>query len=133
VIVLDASAAVEWLLGRPAAPEVAAHLADPDTIINAPSTLGVEVASAMRGLVRGGYADPERGRQAISDLSDADIVLHDPSPLLQRAWQVRDNLSIYDGVYVALAEVLDATLVTGDARVARAPGVTAAVDVIAVR
>lgn len=73
---------------------------------------------------------PSRGETAIADLSATDTTLHDPTPLLPRAWELRANLSAYDAVYVALAEALGATLVTGDARIAGAPGVMAAVDVV---
>ena len=130
MIVLDASAAVEWLLARPDAPAVATRINDPDVALHAPSLLGVEVAAALRGLVRGGHASPERAVTALEDLAAAGIALHDPSPLLPRAWELRDNLTPYDAVYVALAEVLDATLVTADARIARAPGLHAPVDVV---
>ena len=130
MIVLDSSAAVEWLLGRAAASVVAGHLGNPDTSVHAPSLLGVEVASALRRLVLGGHMPPSRGETAIADLSATDTTLHDPTPLLPRAWELRANLSAYDAVYVALAEALEATLVTGDARIAGAPGVMAAVDVV---
>lgn len=132
MIVLDSSAAVEWLLGRPAAPGIAERFRDPEVAIHAPSLLGVEVASALRGLVLGGHMSPDRGALALADLEAADITMHDPTPLLPRAWTLRANLSSYDAVYVALAEVLGATLITGDARIARAPGVAAPVDVIRV-
>lgn len=129
MIVLDASAAVEWLLGRSAAATIAARMTDPDCAVHAQSTLNVEVASAMRGLVRGGHASAERGLAAITDLAASDIVLHDPVPLLPRAWQLRHNLTMYDALYVALAELLDAALVTTDARIARASGIRAKVEV----
>lgn len=130
MIVLDASAAVEWLLVRGSARDVAERFRDPDITVHAPSFLGIEVASALRGLVRGRHASAERAARALADLADADIALHDPSPLLPRVWQLRDNLSAYDAAYVALAETLGASLVTMDARIARAPGLRTTVDVI---
>ena len=130
MIVLDASAAVEWLLVRPGAPAVAGRLRDPETTAHAPSLLGVEVTAALRGLVLGGHATPERASLAMSDLASADITLHDPTPLLPRAWELRGNLTPYDAVYVALAEALAARLVTADARIARAPELGATVDVV---
>lgn len=130
MIVLDASAAVEWLLVRDAADAVAARFADPDVSVHAPSLLGVEVAAALRGLVLARHTTPDRASLALNDLTSGDISLHDPTPVLGRAWQLRDNLTIYDAVYVALAETLDATLVTTDARIAAAPGVRATVDVV---
>ena len=128
---LDASAAVEWLLVRAGAPSVADHLRDPDVQVHAPSLLGVEVTAALRGLVLGGHASPERATLALSDLASADIAQHDPSPLLPRAWELRGDLTPYDAVYVAIAEVLEASLVTADARIAGAPGLRARIDVIA--
>lgn len=130
MIVLDASAAVEWLLVRDGAEAVADRLRDPEVTVQAPSLLGVEVTAALRGLVLGGHASPERASLALSDLASADITLHDPTPLLPRAWELRSNLTPYDAVYVALAEVLDASLVTADAHIARAPGLRATIDVI---
>lgn len=130
MIVLDASACVEWLLARGAAAEVADRFRDPDVAVHAPSLLGVEVAAALRGLVLAGHATAVRASSALSDLVAADIAPHDPTPLLPRAWELRDNLRSYDAVYVALAEVLQATLVTTDARIARAPGLRTAVDVV---
>lgn len=131
MIVLDASAAVEWLLARDAAAEVAARFTDPDVTVHAPSLLGVEVTAALRGLVQGEHTTAKRASIALSDLASADITLHDPTPLLPRAWDLRNNLTPYDAVYVALAEVLDATLVTTDARIARAPGARADIDLVA--
>ncbi len=131
MIVLDASAAVEWLLVRESATAVAARFSDPDVTVHAPSFLGVEVAAALRGLVQGRHATPERATTALTDLATADIALHDPSPLLPRIWDLRENLTPYDAAYVALAEVLGATVVTTDARIARAPGVASTVDVVA--
>lgn len=78
----------------------------------------------------GGHARVDRAATALKDLATADITLHDPTPLLPRAWDLRNNLTPYDAVYVALSEVLDATLLTMDARIARAPGLRTAVDVV---
>jgi predicted nucleic acid-binding protein len=133
VIVLDASAAVEWLLARDASAAVADRFRDPDVTVHAPSLLGVEVAAALRGLVLAQHMTPERASVALTDLQSSDITLHDPTPLLTRAWELRSNLTPYDAVYVALAEVLDAVLVTTDARIASAPGLRAEVDVVTAR
>lgn len=130
MIVLDTSAAVEWLLGRQAAEAVADRFRNPTVTVQAPSLLGVEVAAALRGLVLGKHTTTERAAIALSDLMSVDIALHDPTPLLPRAWELRNNLTPYDAVYVALAEALGATLVTTDARIARAPGLRATIDVV---
>lgn len=115
---------------RTAAASVADRFRDPDVTVHAPSLLGVEVAAALRGLVLGRHTTPERASIALTDLVSADVTSHDPTPLLARAWELRSNLTPYDAVYVALAEVLDATLVTADARIARAPGLRARIDVV---
>ena len=131
MIVLDASAAVEWLLGRAGADGVRRHLEDADTTVHAPAILGVEVASALRGLVLGGGVEAVRGREALEDLADLGVETYDPTPLLLRVWQLRSNVSAYDATYLALAEVLGAVLVTADARLARVPGSRAEVEVVA--
>lgn len=130
MIVLDASAAIEWLLVRGSGAAVADRFRDPEVAVHAPSLLGVEVAAALRGLVLGRHTTPDRAAAALSDLTSSDITLHDPTPLLRRAWDLRNSLTPYDAVYVALAEVLDATLVTTDARIARAQGLRTEVDVV---
>ncbi|HLS15109.1 MAG TPA: type II toxin-antitoxin system VapC family toxin [Beutenbergiaceae bacterium] len=129
---LDASAAVEWLLGRPGAQHVAERITAAEVSIHAPSFLGVEVAQALRRLIAGGHMSDDRGQIAISDLTATGVALHDPDVLLNRIWDLRNNLSAYDAAYVALAEVLGATLLTADARISRAPGTNATVEVITI-
>lgn len=130
MIVLDASAAIEWLLVRDLGAAVTTRFKNPDVAVHAPSLIGIEVTAALRGLVLGGHTRPERASLALADLTASDISLHDPTPLLPRAWEMRENLTVYDAVSVALAEVLDATLVTADARIAKAPGLRAEIDVV---
>lgn len=131
MIVLDASAAVEWLLVRDGAAAVADRFRDLDVTVHAPSLIGVEVTAALRDLVIGRHMSAARASAALGDLTSADIALHDPTPLLARAWELRANLTPYDAVYVALAEALGASLVTTDARLARAPGLHVEIDVVA--
>ncbi len=88
MIVLDASAAVEWLLGLPRAEAVAGRLAAASTI-HAPQLLGVEVAAVARRHVTAGELDPERGAQALTDLVDLDVALHPHEPLLTMVWRLR--------------------------------------------
>ena len=130
MIVLDSSAAVEWLLGRAGASDVIQHIGAPETSIHAPSILPVEVMSAVRGLVLGGHATSRRGLEVVEDLESVGVSYHEPAPLLARAWELRSHLSTYDATYVALAEVLGAVLVTADRRISRAPGVQARVAVV---
>jgi predicted nucleic acid-binding protein len=125
VIVLDSSAAADWLVGhRPQGEWVAQTL--PDRLdLHAPHVLDVEVASAMRRLVWIGDVSVTEAERALEDLSDLRIVRHAHLPLLERMWHLRDNLTAPDAAFVALAEALDAPLVTTDGALARTPGHTA--------
>ncbi|MGV1008352.1 MAG: type II toxin-antitoxin system VapC family toxin [Dermatophilaceae bacterium] len=93
----------------------------------------LEVVSVWRGLARGGHLDARRARLALDDLRDIPIQRVDHTALLDRCWELRENLTTYDGAYVALAEALQVTLLTGDQRLARAPGPHCPVEVIKAR
>lgn len=88
----------------------------------APELVDLEVLSAIRRLHRRGKLDAVRAVEALADLALLRIVRISHAMLLSRVWELRDNLSAYDASYVALAQVLDAPLYTGDAPLARAPG-----------
>ena len=122
MIVLDASAVLELLLGTPSGIEVRTRLADAATALHVPHLLDVEVAQVLRRYVREAQLRPDEAAEAIRDLRDLDLTRHAHEPLLDRIWDLRDTFSAYDAVYVALAEVLDASLLTSDRRLARAPG-----------
>ena len=87
----------------------------------APEIVDLEVASVLRGLMRG-EKDARRAQLALTDLAELPLVRATHQPLLARCWELRDNLTIYDAAYVALAEALQATLITGDRRLTRASG-----------
>jgi predicted nucleic acid-binding protein len=122
MIVIDASAVLEVLLRTPAANAVERWLFDPSQTVHAPHLLDVEVAQVVRRYAASGEIDEERGRTALADLADLPLHRYPHDFLLPRVWQLRNNLTAYDAVYVALAEVLDATLLTRDKRLAVAPG-----------
>ena len=84
--------------------------------------MDIEVAQVLRRYVREAQLTDEDAATAIQDLRDLDLTRHAHEPLLDRVWALRKNFSAYDAVYVALAEVLDASLVTCDRRLAHAPG-----------
>lgn len=130
MIVLDASAVVELVLGTEAGREVARRIADPELSLHAPHLLDVEVAQVVRRYVLGGQVSEERGRLALEVLAELDVDRHGHEPLLRRVWALRANLDAYDAAYVALAEALDSPLLTRDGRLATAPGHTARVEVI---
>lgn len=122
MIVLDASAVVELLLRSPSGDQVAAHLENPDDVIHVPHLLAVEVAQVLRRLTHAGVITAERAAQALADLGDLAGIRHGHEPLLPRIWEMRENLTAYDATYVALAEALDAPLLTFDTKIAAAPG-----------
>lgn len=88
----------------------------------APEIVDLEVASVLRRLVRRGLLTQERAVEAVRDLTDLPLQRSPHRQLLARCWELRENLTCYDAAYVALAEALAAELMTGDARLARAPG-----------
>lgn len=125
MIVVDASALAEALLcGGPAAD----RLAGDD--LHAPHLVDAEVASAVRGQLLGSVIEEPLARAAIATLGRLELYRHAHVGLLPRAWDLRANLTVYDALYVALAEALSVPLVTADARVAQAPGVRTVVEVL---
>jgi predicted nucleic acid-binding protein len=130
VIVLDASALVELLLGTDAGRIIADRIEDPSIGLHVPHLADVEVAQTLRRLVREGEVDAATAVAALADLRDLDLERHAHEPLLERVWALRENLTAYDAVYVALAEALETTLLTCDARLARAPGMSRKVRLV---
>jgi predicted nucleic acid-binding protein len=122
LIVVDASALIEVLLRTPAASSVEAHLFAPGQTLHAPHLLDIEVAQVIRRYAAKGEIDGERGRGALTDLCDLPMQRYPHDLLLPRVWELRNNLTAYDAAYVALAEVLDAVLLTRDRRLASAAG-----------
>ncbi|MBK9102662.1 MAG: type II toxin-antitoxin system VapC family toxin [Austwickia sp.] len=96
----------------------------------APSLIDLEVVSVWRGLERAGGLDPRRVAFALEDLRSLPLQRADPGALLPRCWELRGNLTVYDASYVALAEALQATLLTGDRRIARTPGPRCHIEVV---
>jgi predicted nucleic acid-binding protein len=129
VIVADASALVDLLLARPTAARVAQRL-EPEPLIHAPHLVDTEVLNALRHWVHVAELTNERAQEALADLAALPMARHSHAPLSQRVWSLRERLSAYDATYVALAEGLDAMLVTADGRLARgAAGLVAVTDV----
>jgi predicted nucleic acid-binding protein len=114
VIVVDASAVTELLLQTSLGSQVEARLFRSGDDLHAPHLLDVEVLHALRRLVRLGEVSPARARDAIEDLTLLRLLRHPHVDLLGRAWELRDNVTAYDAQYVALAEALNAPLVTCD-------------------
>ena len=130
MIVVDASALLEALLRMPAADAVDERLFAPRETLHAPHLIDVEVAQVIRRFAATGEIDGERGRAAIADLASLRLSRYPHGLLLPRIWDLRHNLSAYDAAYVALAEALDAPLVTRDPRLAAAAGHGARIELV---
>lgn len=127
MLVADTSAVIDVLGARaPATGLVKRFEAEAD--LHAPHLIDVEVLHVLRGFVRAGGLSADRAHEARRDFDDLMIVRYPHGPLADRAWELRDNLSAYDAMFVALAEALGATLVTCDRRLAHAARVTAEVE-----
>jgi len=123
MLVVDASALCELILGRPAGDVVGEHLVHHRFAVHAPHLVDVEVLSALRRLVASGETNVERAGEAIADLQDLPIERYPHDILVTRIWQLRENFSAYDASYVALAEGVSdepVPLLTADGRLARA-------------
>jgi predicted nucleic acid-binding protein len=121
VIVLDGSATIDLLIDPLRGAWVREQLGD-DPDLHAPHLLDVEVASGVRALARRATISVSEARRALDDFTALPVGRHAHTLLLARVWQLRASLSAYDGTYVALAEALDAPLVTTDLRLARSHG-----------
>ena len=130
MIVLDASALLEFLLQTSLGTRVEARLFRNRDEFHSPHLVDVEVTQGLRRLVRSGEVSPVRAAEAIADLTDFDLHRHPHLDLLARAWRLRENVTAYDAMYVALAEALDAPIVTCDAPLAKVPGHRAQVELI---
>ena len=120
MLVLDASAAIDWLLQTAVAKEIEERIYRRSESLHAPHLLDVEVAQVLRRLVREGAVSAPRADQAIQDLFDLRLARYPHFVFLPRIWRLRDNFTAYDAAYIALAENLRATLITRDARLASA-------------
>ena len=131
MIVVDASAVLELLLNTPTGQAVAERITASTHGLHAPHLVDVEIAQALRRYAREGKLALTEAAEAIDDLHDLDLKRHAHEPLVDRIWQLRENFSAYDAAYIALAEALDAVLLTCDARLTRAPGAARRVELVA--
>jgi predicted nucleic acid-binding protein len=128
VIVLDASAAIDWLLQTSAGQRIEKRIYSHHESLHAPHLLDLEVVQVLRRLVREGAVSAHRADQAIEDLLDLRITRYPHFLLLPRIWQLRHKLSAYDAAYVVLVEKLGARLLTRDGRLASASGHAALIE-----
>ena len=129
MMVLDASVVVDLLL-RANADALEERLLAPQESWHAPYLLDLEVASALRRHTLAGAINHARGRQALIDFADMGITRYAHLDLLPRIWQLRGSVTAYDGAYVALAEALEAPLLTRDRRLAQSSGHRAEIQLV---
>jgi predicted nucleic acid-binding protein len=130
VIVLDASAAIEWLLKSPAGVIIDKRIFARSESLHAPHLLDVEVAQVLRLYVREKMIAAQRGQEALEDLAGLPLERYPHDFLIPRVWELRATLTAYDAVYVALAELLDASLLTCDRKIASASRHSANIEVV---
>jgi predicted nucleic acid-binding protein len=127
--VIDASVLVEYLAAGEQV-EAAREAIGRERWVWAPALVDAEVGQALRRQVRGGEISARKAGAALDDLLEMRLQKVPHRHLIDRAWELRDNVSFYDGLYVALAEALDAPLLTLDGKLARASGLRTEVELI---
>jgi predicted nucleic acid-binding protein len=98
--------------------------------LTAPHLIDMEVVSAWRRLAAAGHLEERRAAFARADLRGLPIARVSHAPLMERCWELRTNMKTYDAAYVALAELIDAPLLTADAKLAATPGPTCSIEVL---
>ena len=118
MIVLDASAVIDWLLKTPAGQHIEHRIYSHNETLHEPHLLDLEVTQVLRRLVGQGVVLPRRADEAVRDLLDLRLNRYPHFAFLPRIWQLRHNFTAYDAAYIVLAEHLGAALVTRDRRLA---------------
>ena len=130
MLVVDASALADYLLGNATGQRVAGFLAEHAAELHVPALCDVEVAAIFRRALNSGELTADRAADGLIDLVDLPLARHGHAALLGRILQLRANFSAYDATYVALAEQLGAALLTADTPLARAVAAHLTVEVI---
>lgn len=131
MIVLDASAALSVALNKPSATEIADRVQAPDEWVLAPALIDLEFLQVLRRLMAFGEISAAAAAEALGIFRDLPVETVDHRPLIDRVWSLKGHVSAYDAAYLALAEAVDATLITCDRKLANAHGHTARVEVYA--
>ena len=128
MIVLDASAAVDWLLQTSSGKRIEKRIYAPSESLHAPHLLDLEVTQVLRRLTQQGTVSGTRADEAVRDLLDLRVTRYPHLVLLPRIWQLRHNFSAYGAAYVVLSEKLGAPLITRDRRLASTSGHGATIE-----
>jgi predicted nucleic acid-binding protein len=130
LIVVDASAVLEFLLRTEKGVRVQERMLDSGESLHAPHLIDIEVSQTLRRLVILKEITAARGKQALEDHVALHIKRAEHKDLLERVWSLRDSITAYDAAYVVLAEILDCPLITCDAKLARSHGHRARIELI---
>ncbi len=130
MIVVDASVLVDLLRRSEDRGAIEHRLLMGNENLHAPHLVDLEITHALRRFVLNGDMPPARAEEALEDLTDIRIDRYPHSVLLPRIWELRNTHTAYDAAYVALAEALEAPLVTRDARLARSSGHRARIELL---
>jgi predicted nucleic acid-binding protein len=130
LIVVDASAVLEFLLRTEKGVRVQERMLDSGESLHAPHLIDIEVSQTLRRLVILKEITAARGKQALEDHVALHIKRAEHKDLLERVWSLRDSITAYDAAYVVLAEILDCPLLTCDAKLARSHGHRARIELI---
>jgi len=130
MLVVDASCLLELLLRFTGSEAIQQRLFAREQSLCAPQLIDIEVSHVLRRYWLAKELSAKRGSEAIADLEDFPLERFPHTVLLPRIWQLRNNLTAYDAAYVALAEAIDAPLVTCDAKLARSTGHRATIEVL---
>jgi predicted nucleic acid-binding protein len=130
LIVVDASVALELVLGTSRSQAIAARIAKARETLHAPHVIDLEVAQVLRRFVRARSLPTGRAADALADFRDLPVVRYPHTLLLGRIWELHENATAYDAAYLALAEALNAPLLTTDRRLRGVPRVQARIEVV---
>jgi predicted nucleic acid-binding protein len=128
--VVDASVLVEYLAGGEGARAAAVRLLPAGHDLWAPHLVDAEVGQALRGKARSGSVGAARARRALAEFAEMPLRRVEHEPLLYGAWAMRENVSFYDALYLALARIMEQPLLTFDARLAKAAKGRAEVELL---
>jgi predicted nucleic acid-binding protein len=130
VIVIDASTALEVLLQTPAAARIEERLFRTGESLHAPHLIDLEIAQVLRRYISARQITSTRGNEALEDWQAFTVHRYAHEPLITRIWELRNNVTAYDAAYLALAEALQAPVLTRDSRLAGSSGHVAVIELL---